>query len=94
MNSKQRAYLRSLANNIDSIFQIGKNGITDVYIKQINDALDSRELIKITVLSSSQEDNVANTIAEKTNSEVVQYIGNKITLFRAKEKDSKIVFPK
>ena len=50
MTSKQRAYLRGLANNIDAIFQIGKNGINDNLIKQLNYALEARELIKITVL--------------------------------------------
>ena len=54
MTSKQRAYLRGLANNIDAIFQIGKNGINDNLIKQLNDALEARELIKIT------EDDIAN----------------------------------
>ena len=95
MNSKQRAYLRGLANNISSIFQIGKNGISDNLIKQIDDALESRELIKIHVLENSPEDilDVANSLAKSTNSELVQTIGNKITLFRKKVKDSKINLP-
>ena len=96
MNSKQRAYLRSLANNITAIFQVGKSGISDNLIKQVDDALEARELIKINVLETSPEEisDVANTLAENNNSEVVQTLGNKVTLFRAKKKNSKINLPK
>ena len=95
MTSKQRAYLRGLANKIDAIFQIGKNGITDNLIKQLDDALEARELIKITTLETAPDSakNLSFEIAEKTNSIVVQVIGNKITLFRQRKKDSKIIFP-
>lgn len=96
MTSKQRAYLRSLANNLNAIFQIGKNGISDNLIKQINDALEARELIKLNVLATSPNEitYVASILAQKTNSELVQIVGNKITLFRQKKKDSKISLPK
>lgn len=96
MTSKQRAYLRSLANNLTAIFQIGKNGISDNLIKQINDALEARELIKLNVLATSPNEitYVASILAQKTNSELVQIVGNKITLFRQKKKDSKISLPK
>lgn len=96
MNSKQRAYLRSLANNVETIFQIGKNGISENLIKQVNDALEARELIKLNVLETSPDEitDVANVLAQKTNSELVQIMGNKITLFRQKKKDSKINLPK
>ena len=82
MNSKQRAFLRSLANNITSIFQVGKNGISENLIKQVDDALEARELIKLNVLETSPDDieEVANSIAEKTNSTLIQIIDNKITL--------------
>lgn len=95
MTSKQRAYLRSLSNKIDAILQIGKNGINDNLIKQLDDALEARELIKITVLETAPESakDLSFEIAEKTNSVVVQVIGNKITLFRQKKKDSKIELP-
>ena len=95
MNSKQRAFLRSLANNITSIFQVGKNGISENLIKQVDDALEARELIKLNVLETSPDDieEVSNSIAEKTNSTLVQIMGNKITLYRARKKDSKIVLP-
>lgn len=96
MNSKQRAYLRGLANNITAIFQVGKNGISDNLIKQVDDALEARELIKINVLETSPEgiSNIADSLAESTNSEVVQTVGNKVTLFRARKKNSKINLPK
>lgn len=96
MTSKQRAYLRSLANNLTAIFQIGKNGISDNLIKQIDDALEARELIKLNVLATSPDEitYVASILAQKTNSELVQIVGNKITLFRQKKKDSKISLPK
>lgn len=96
MNSKQRAYLRGLANGLTSIFQVGKNGISDNLIKQIDDALEARELIKLNVLETSPDDTVevGNSLAEATNSTLVQTVGNKITLYRARKKDSKIVLPK
>ena len=96
MTSKQRAYLRGLSNKIEAIFQIGKNGINDNLIKQLNDALEARELIKITVLETAPESSkdLSLEIAERTNSLVVQVIGNKITLFRQKKKNSKIELPK
>lgn len=92
MTSKDRAYLRSLANSISPIFQVGKSGITDNLIKQVDDALEARELIKLTVLETSPDDAnfIANNIADKTNCVVVQVMGRKITLYRKKLKDSKI----
>lgn len=96
MTSKERAYLRGLANTIDSIFQVGKGGISDVLIEQLNNAIEARGLIKITVLETApgSAKELANEIAESTNSEVVQTVGNKITLFRQKKKNSKIEFPR
>lgn len=96
MTSKQRAYLRSLANPITAILQIGKNGINDNLIKQVDDALEARELIKLSVLETAPDDNraLAEELASSTNSDVVQVIGNKITLYRAREKNSKIILPK
>ena len=94
MTSKERAYLRGLANTIDPIFQVGKGGISDVLIEQLNNAIEARELIKITVLETAPGNakELANEIADSTNSEVVQTVGNKITLFRQKKKNSKIEF--
>lgn len=93
MTSKQRAYIRGLANRLSPIFQIGKNGISENLIKQIDDALEAREIIKINVLETSPDDisEIANIIAQKTKSEIIQILGNKITLFRMRKKDSKIL---
>jgi len=96
MTSKERAYLRGLANNIDAIFQIGKGGISDVLLEQLDKALEARELIKVSVLETAPGNakELANEVALGSNSVVVQTVGNKITLFRQKKKDSKIQFPK
>lgn len=96
MTSKQRAYLRGLANTIDAIFQVGKSGISDVLLEQLNNAIEARELIKITVLETAPGNakELAEEIAKGTNSVVVQTVGNKITLFRQKKKNSKIELPK
>lgn len=95
MTSKQRAYLRSLSSTISAIFQIGKNGLNDNLIKQVNDALEARELIKLSVLETAPDSNnsLANELAIKTDSILVQVIGNKITLYRPRKENSKIVLP-
>lgn len=91
MTSKQRAYLRGVANKIEPIFQVGKGGITENLITQLSVALEARELIKITVLKNAPDyaKDLANEIAEGTNSEVIQVIGNKITLFRKRKEKSR-----
>lgn len=96
MTSKQRAYLRSLANTLEPIFQIGKSGISENLIQQLSDALDARELIKIHVLETAPDTakNLGIEISNPTNSTLVQTIGNKITLFKQKEKNSKYELPK
>ncbi len=93
MTSKQRAYLRGLANTMDPIFQIGKTGLSDNLVKQLSDALEARELIKITVLETAPDTakNFSLEIADQTNSTVIQVIGNKITLFRQKKENSRYV---
>lgn len=96
MTSKERAYLRSQANTIDAIFQIGKSGITDVLLKQLDDAIEARELIKVTILDSAPASakELAEELATGSNSVVVQTIGNKVTLFRQKKENSKYTLPK
>lgn len=92
MNSKDRSYLRSLANTLEPIFQIGKGGISDNLIKQIDEALEARELIKITVLETSPitAKDASIIISQKTRSTVVQVMGRKITLYRKNLKESNI----
>lgn len=95
MTSKQRAYLRSLAMTENTIFQVGKGGINDNQIKQISEALEARELVKISVLETAPEfaSELGNVLAERTDSELVQIIGSKITLYRPRKKDPKIILP-
>lgn len=84
LNSKQRAYLRGIASTYETIFQIGKAGISENLIQQVNDALHKRELIKLRVLDNSMLSSreAAEEIAEKTHSEVVQVIGSRFVLFK------------
>ena len=91
MTSKQRAILRSEASKLDAIFQIGKGDVNEAAIKSIKDALEARELVKISVLQNSDADprEAAEEIAEKTDSEVVGVIGRKIVLFKVSEKPEK-----
>ena len=95
LNSRQRAQLRGLANSIDTIIHIGKDGIGDNLIKQANDALEARELIKGKVLENSMltAREGAEELAQATRSQVVQVIGTKFVLYRethSKEKDKRI----
>ena len=96
MTSKQRAYLRGQANTIEAIFQIGKTGLTDNLLVQLSDALEARELIKISVLETAPDTakSLAVDIANSIDTEVVQVIGSKITLFRQKKKNSRHLLPK
>lgn len=96
LSSKQRAYLRSLANSIDTIVMVGKGGLSEQIAKQAADALKARELIKGKVLESCDISvrEAAEAIAEATHSEVVQVIGTKFVLYKRNEKEPKIVLPK
>ncbi len=90
LNSRQRAQLRSMANSYETIFQIGKGGINDALIKQIDEALEKRELIKIRTLETSPETSrsAADTVAEAVGADVVQVIGSRFVLYR-ESKDNK-----
>lgn len=92
MTSKQRANLRKMANNLQPIFQVGKQGMSDNLLKQLDDALEARELIKITILETSGEatKSFCNEIANKLNAEPVQAIGNKFVLYRKSKNNPKI----
>ncbi len=89
LTSKQRAYLRGIAQSYDTIFQIGKGGISDNLIMQVNDALRKRELIKLRVLENSglTSREAADAIAEQTASDVVQVIGTRFVLFKRNPQD-------
>lgn len=92
LTSKQRAFLRSLAFDLDTIFQIGKGGITDEICAQISNALEARELIKARVLENSgyTAREAAETIAEATGADVVACVGSKLVLYRESEKKKRI----
>lgn len=96
MTNKQRSYLKGLAMNIDPIFQIGKSSLTPEFTKGIEEALNARELIKITILKNCMDEPraIAETLAEHTHSEVVQIIGRKIVLYRESKEKKKIELPK
>ena len=96
MTTKQRAYLKSLAMTMDPIFQIGKNSMTPELTNAVDEALAARELIKISVLKNCMDDPraLAEMVAERTHSQVVQVIGKKIVLYReGKDDKKKIVLP-
>lgn len=92
LTSKERAKLKALANSIDTILQVGKGGVIDTLVKQVDDALEARELIKLRVLENSLLDPraVGQELADATASQVVQVIGSKVILYRRRKKDSKI----
>lgn len=96
ITSKQRSYLRGLANTIDPILQVGKGGINENMIIQFTDALEARELIKSSVLNNSSisTKDICNELAIKTESDIVQIIGNKFVLYKESKKNKTIVLPK
>lgn len=95
ISSKQRSYLRSLANTMDPIFQLGKNGVEESFLKQIDDALEARELIKISILNNSgfESREASDIICQELGCEGVQAIGNKVVLYRKSSKKPKIELP-
>lgn len=96
MTSKQRAYLKGLASTLNPIFQVGKFSLTPEFVTAINEAFNTRELLKIAVLKNCLDDpnEIAQTIAERTHSQVVQVIGKKIVLYKPDKKNPKIILPR
>ena len=95
MTTKQRAYLKSLAANLDSVFQIGKSGLTPEVTEAVRETFNTRELIKLAVLKNCMEDprQIAEFIADRTGSSVVQVIGRKIVLYKESKDHKKIELP-
>ncbi|NLC17746.1 MAG: ribosome assembly RNA-binding protein YhbY [Clostridiales bacterium] len=95
MTTKQRAYLKGLAMNLDPIFQLGKSSLTPEITEAISEALEARELVKIHVLKNCLDDpkELAQVLAERTHSQVVQVIGKKIVLYRESKDKKKIILP-
>ncbi len=95
LTSKQRAYLRSLSTELDTIFQIGKGGISEETCSQISNALEARELIKARVLDNSgyTAKEASSEISEAIGCDVVSCVGSKFILYRESEKKKRIVLP-
>ena len=97
LTSKQRAYLSSLANNLETILYIGKESLGPAVTKNVDEALTKRELVKVGMQKACADDprEIAQMLAERTRSEVVRVIGKKIILYREGEEENKnIVLPK
>ena len=95
LTSKQRAYLRKLAQTMDPVFQIGKEGVTPEVVKAVDDVLEARELVKLNILKTCEDDlrTVADKVAARTHSECVQMIGRRFVLYRQAKKPE-IVLPR
>lgn len=96
MTSKQRAYLKGLAMKLDPVFNVGKSSITPEFTSAIAEVLETRELIKISVLKNCLDEprEIAEVLAERTHSQVVQVIGKKIVLYKESKDNKKIELPK
>ena len=95
LTSKQRAYLRGLANPIETILQVGKGGVAEPLVKQVDEALTARELIKLRVLETAPEGvrEIAGRLAETAGADVVQVIGTRFVLYRPNPKKPVIQLP-
>lgn len=95
MTSKQRAYLKSLASTLNSTFHVGKASLTPELTRAIGETFNNNELVKIAVLKNCGDDpnEIADIIAERTHSQVVQVIGKKIVLYKPYKDDPKIILP-
>ena len=96
MTSKQRAYLKGLASNLNPVFQIGKSSLTPEVTEAVAECFNNNELIKIAVLKNCLDDPraIAEAVAERTHSQVVHVIGRKIVLYKPDKKNPKIELPK
>jgi RNA-binding protein len=96
LTGKQKRYLRSLAHHLNPIFQVGKGGVNENLIKQVEDTLEVRELLKVSVLNNCDEDKheVAEEIASGSGAEIVQIIGNTIVLYKESREHKTIELPK
>ncbi|CAI6283701.1 RNA-binding protein [Bacillus subtilis] len=95
LTGKQKRFLRSKAHHLTPIFQVGKGGVNDNMIKQITEALEARELIKVSVLQNCEEDknDVAEALVKGSRSQLVQTIGNTIVLYKESKENKQIELP-
>lgn len=96
MTSKQKAYLKSLASNLNPVFQVGKSSLTPELTEAIGEAFNKNELIKVAVLKNCADDptEIAQMVAERTHSQLVQVIGKKFVLYKPDKDKPKIELPK
>ncbi len=96
MTSKQRAYLKGLAMTIDPVFQIGKSGLTPEVTEAVRETFNTRELVKVAVLKNCLENprQMAEALADRTGSQLVQVIGKKIVLYKESKEHKKIELPR
>lgn len=95
LTGKQKRYLRAKAHHLDPIFQVGKGGVNENMIKQISDALEARELFKVSILQNCEEDKtqVAEQLAKGSGAEIVQIIGHTIALYKESVENKQIILP-
>ncbi|PKC50847.1 hypothetical protein RhiirA1_485192 [Rhizophagus irregularis] len=96
LEGKQKRFLRAEAHHLTPIFQVGKGGVNEQMLRQISDALEVRELLKVRILDNCEDEknDVAEALAEGTNSELVQLIGLTVVLYKESKNNKKIVLPK
>ena len=95
LTGKQKRYLRSLAHHEKAIFQVGKSGVTENMLEQLKDALEKRELIKVSILQNCMEDKdeVAEQLKKGTGAEIIQIIGSNIVLYKESKENKQIELP-
>lgn len=96
LTGKQKRFLRSKAHHLDPIFQVGKGGVNENMIKQIDEVLEARELIKVSILQNCDEDRntVADQLSRGAKAELVQVIGNTIVLYKESRENKQLVLPR
>lgn len=96
LTGKQKRYLRSLAHHLNPIFQVGKGGVNEQLIRHIDEAIETRELIKISILNNNDDDRneIANELAYNSHSELVQVIGKTIVLYKESREHKQIELPR
>ncbi|WP_017755860.1 ribosome assembly RNA-binding protein YhbY [Calidifontibacillus oryziterrae] len=95
LTGKQKRFLRAKAHHLNPIFQVGKGGVNENMVKQIGEALEARELIKVSILQNCEDDRdeVAREISSRSGAELVQIIGNIIVIYRESSENKQIELP-
>jgi RNA-binding protein len=96
LTGKQKRFLRSEAHHLDPIFQVGKGGVSGTMLRQIEEALEARELLKVSILQNNEDDkhDVANQLAKGTSAELVQLIGHTVVLYKPSVNNKRIELPR